>query len=285
MSQRILKCIICCGPHSIFHCNNKCGVCNGDNRECSCSEQPPKKKKRTAQSSSQSTRATSSKSSSQSTRASSAQSSSSDKELSKLYANLVKEHERVRLAFQNQQKEQEELNKDLDESNKDAEELANLVRTKSEAIQTLHTKLAQAKKTIAELKAELQTLRSSNEPQQQPQQQQQSSGRVSTHSLTAIHDRYENVLRTISENRYSMANAFRLTGCPRSTLRDFVAVAELKLIDSREYDIMLRDLQGGSVKELEAMCRRCLRRHLPVMAGMRREGKLLPLKFNARFYE
>ena len=45
------------------------------------------------------------------------------------------------------------------------------------------------------------------------------------------------------------------------------------------------DLQGGSVKELEVACRKRLRRHLPVMANMRREGKLLPLKFDERFYQ
>ena len=154
MSQRILKCTICGGPHSIFHCNNKCGVCHGDNRECSRAERPPqKKKKKTAQPTSQS-------------------SSQSYKELRKLYDNLLKEHKRVGVAFKNQQKQQEDLKKELDESTRDAEELANLVQTKSEAIKTLKTKLAQAKKTIAELKAEVETLHS-DEPQQQQQQQQQ----------------------------------------------------------------------------------------------------------------
>ena len=51
MSQRILKCTVCGGNHSIFHCKNKCGICHSDNRECSFSEQPPpseKKKKESA---------------------------------------------------------------------------------------------------------------------------------------------------------------------------------------------------------------------------------------------
>ena len=187
------------------------------------------------------------------------------KELRRLYDNLLRKHERVGLELQNQQKQHEDQ-EELEESNKDGEELANLVRTRSEAIKVLHTKLGQAKKTIADLKAEVETMRSNNEPQQQQQ-----SGCVSTHSLAAIHDRYQNVLPTISENGCSMANAFRLTGCPRSTLRDFVAVAELKLVDS--------------VKELEVVCRKRLPRHLPVMANMRREGKLLPLKFKERFYK
>ena len=142
-----------------------------------------------------------------------------------MYANLLREHELF--VWQNQQKQHEHQEKELEEANKDAEQLANLVQTKSEAIKVLHTKLAQAKNTIADLKAEVETLRSNNEPQQQQQ-----SGPVSTHSLAAIHDRYQNVLRTISENGCSMANALRLTGCRRSTLRDFVALAELKLVDS-----------------------------------------------------
>ena len=148
MTQRILKCTFCGSPHLIFYCNNKCGVCHGDNHEYSCSERPPQKKeKKTAQSTPQS-------------------SSQSYKELRKLYDNLLKEHERVGVAFQNQQKQEEDLKKELDESTRGAEELVNLIRTKSEAIKTLRTKLVQAKKTKAKLKAELETLHS-NEPQQQ----------------------------------------------------------------------------------------------------------------------
>ena len=68
-------------------------------------------------------------------------------------------------------------------------------------------------------------------------------------------------------------------------MRDFVAIAELKKVDPRELDIVLRDQQVASVKQLEALCRRRLRRFIPVMENMRREGKLLPMKFDQRFYE
>ena len=80
-----------------------------------------------------------------------------------------------------------------------------------------------------------------------------------------------------------MANAFRLAGCRRSTVRDFVAIAELKIVDNREHNRVIRD-HAGSVKELEATCRRRLRSYLPVMANLRHEGKLLPLKFDEGFY-
>ena len=95
------------------------------------------------------------------------------------------------------------------------EELANLVQTKSEAIKTLQTKLVDAKRTIAELKAKLKTLRqcTADEPQQQPQQKD--ATRTSTHSLATIHTRYQRVLQILRENNCSMANAFWLAGCPR----------------------------------------------------------------------
>ena len=82
-----------------------------------------------------------------------------------------------------------------------------------------------------------------------------------------------------------MANAFRIANCPRSTVHDFIAIAELKIVDSREHNFVVRDHQGSSVKQLETACRRRLRKHLTAIADLRREGKLLPLKFDASFYE
>ena len=78
---------------------------------------------------------------------------------------------------------------------------------------------------------------------------------------------------------------YRLSGCPRSTLRDFIAIAELKKVDSRAFEIALANYQGESVRELEQMCRTRLGRYMPLMSTMRREGQLLPLKFDQRFYE
>ena len=34
-----------------------------------------------------------------------------------------------------------------------------------------------------------------------------------------------------------MANAFRLARCPRSTVRDFVGIAELKTVDAKEHQL------------------------------------------------
>ena len=91
--------------------------------------------------------------------------------------------------------------------------------------------------------------------------------------------------KILKENNCSMANAFRLAGCPRSALRDFIAITELRIVDEREFESASREISVGSVKDLETVCRRRLRRHLPAKANMRREGQLLPLKFDDRFYD
>ena len=179
-------------------------------------------------------------------------------DLRKLYDNLQKEHERVGSAFQNLKDQNEELARDLAERQADLQELANLVSTKDEVIKNAERRLLQAKKLIADLKAEVQSLHSRNdhqEPEQQtPQQRSEAErGRVNSHSLSSIHSRQVKVLQVIHDNRCSMANAFRLPGCPRSTVRDFVAIAELKIVDHREHDCVIRD-HAGSVKELEATC-------------------------------
>ena len=52
-----------------------------------------------------------------------------------------------------------------------------------------------------------------------------------------------------------MANAYHLSGCTRSTLCDFIAIAELKKVDSRAFEIYEhRRLQGDwSLKYLHNM--------------------------------
>ena len=279
MSQRNLKCTVCSGSHSRLHCTFICKSCGGDYRQCECEtvnrQSRPNKRQRNAE-------------------ARETDSERNNKELQKRYDSLLKDHERLGQAFRNQEKETKLLGQQLEEKEKeyeevanDAEELANLVRTKCEAIKTLEKRLVEAKKLIASLKEELQSARNSSsvtEPQH-PDPPQQQSTRVSSHSLSSIHSRYDKVLEAMKDNNCSMANAYRLSGCPRSTLQDFIAIAELKKVDSRAFEIALANYQGESVRELEKMCRKSLGRYMPLMSTMRREGQLLPLKFDQRFYE
>lgn len=136
---------------------------------------------------------------------------------------------------------------------------ANLVQTKEEAIKTLQEKLAEAKRTIVELRAEVQTLRqcTADELQwQQQQQQQKDATHASIHSLATIHTRYQRVLQVLEDNNCSMVNAFRLPGCLSSTLRGCVAIVVIGIVDECKYNLALRDMDRGSIKELEAVCRR-----------------------------
>ncbi|KAK2562550.1 hypothetical protein P5673_014229 [Acropora cervicornis] len=252
--------------HSRLHFTFICKSCGSDYRQCECEtvnrQSRPNKRQRNAE----------------------AQEIGNNKELQKRYDSLLKDHERLAQAFRNQEKETQLLGQQLEEKEKeyeeeanDAEELANLVRTKCEAIKTLEKRLVDAKKLIASLKQELQSARnisSVTEPQH-PDPPQQQSTRVSSHSLSSIHSRYDKVLQTMKDNNCSMANAYRLSGCPRSTLRDFIAIAELKKVDSRGFEIALANYQGESVRELEKMCRKSLGRYMPLMSTMRREGQLL----------
>ncbi|RMX39969.1 hypothetical protein pdam_00025412 [Pocillopora damicornis] len=47
------------------------------------------------------------------------------------------------------------------------------------------------------------------------------TGFVKGSNLQGIHDRYLGVLETMKENQCSLAEAMRLSGVPRNTLRDF----------------------------------------------------------------
>ena len=60
-----------------------------------------------------------------------------------------------------------------------------------------------------------------------------------------------------------------------------MAIAELKKVDSRELDLVLRDQEVNSVQDLEVVCRKRLQRYIPVMSNTRREGQLLSMKFKA----
>lgn len=61
-----------------------------------------------------------------------------------------------------------------------------------------------------------------------------------------------------------MANAFWLARRPRSTIRDFVANADLKIVDAGEHELVTHD-HSGSVQQLEQV--------LPTADDCHAEGK------------
>ena len=83
MSQRILKCKVCSGDHSIFHCENRCGVYHSNSRQYSCNERLPQKRKKTSKSTASRQQPT----------------GTSHDDLKKKYESLQKDYKRVGQAF------------------------------------------------------------------------------------------------------------------------------------------------------------------------------------------
>ena len=273
-SQRVLKCTVCGGDHSRLHCLVICSSCSGDKRRCNCQSGPPSQKKRT-----------------QKARSAPSQSDEPDPDYEKLYSKLVQHHERVGNAFQSLKTQNEELaaelegkNREIEELNSDTLELADLVKTKEQVIQDLQKSLVEAKTRISATQEEIRSLQASDTAAVDEAPEEQTTHRVSSHNLESIHECYNRVLDILQEELCSMANTFWLARCPRSTIRDFVAIAELKIVDAREHELVTHD-HSGSVQQLEQACRKRLRRYQPMMATMRRESRLVPLKFDLRFYE
>ena len=208
----------------------------------------------------------------------------------KLYSKLVQCLERVRKAFHALQTRHEELGADLEEKKREmeelnnAQELADLVKTKHKVIEEPKNSLVEARNRVSAMEEEICSLQANRAEAEDEEHGEQITHCVSTYNLENIHERYTKVLGILNKEQCSMANAFQLARCPCSTIRDFVAIAKLKIIDAREHEHVTCE-HAGSVKQLELACRRCLRRYLPLLTTMQREGRLLPLTFDPRFYE
>ena len=105
-------------------------------------------------------------------------------------------------------------------------------------------------------------------------------------TLLEIHRRYAAVLSTLNEKKCSLNNAYRLAGTARSTIRDFLGIAELKIVNEVTYQSTLERLGDPklSVKRIEQECRRQLGGLLPLVKRLRVAKKLLPLALEDAFY-
>ena len=84
----------------------------------------------------------------------------------------------------------------------------------------------------------------------------------------------------------SLNNAYRLAGTARSTIRDFIGIAELKIVNEVTYQSMLERLGDPKlpVKGIEQECQRQLGGLLPLVKRLRTAKKLLPLALDDAFY-
>ena len=127
----------------------------------------------------------------------------------------------------------------IEELNSDAQELADLAKIKEIVIGDLKKSLFEAKNRIVAMQEEIRSLQATNAAAVDEDPVDQTANHVSAHNLESIQERYSRVLAILREEHCSMANAFRLVRCPRSTIREFVAIAELKIANASRDDILL----------------------------------------------
>ena len=93
--------------------------------------------------------------------------------------------------------------------------------------------------------------------------------------------RYAKALGILEQEKCSMSNAYRLANIARSTVRNFLAIAELKIVDENQYrhlySLLLKDPKSN-VTKFEAASRKKLYDYREKLQKLQMEGKLLPLK-------
>ena len=171
----------------------------------------------------------------------------------------------------------QEREEELAQAQQDADEMADMVRENEQRIPTYTEQLKEKDDLIKALEQELRTLKNSSEA---------SSAKVDRNDLAEIHRRYAAVLSTPKEKKCSLNNSYRLAGTARSTIRDFIGIAELKIVNEVTYQSTLERLGDPklSVKGIEQECRRQLGGLLPLVKRPRVAKKLLPLALDDAFY-
>ena len=106
--------------------------------------------------------------------------------------------------------------------------------------------------------------------------------------LGGIHTRYGRVLRILKEKKCSLAKAMTLCGVARNTIRDFIGVCEMKILDKCKYKsiIEVEKSRTGqpSVKTIEMRCRAPLLEYKVQSRRYKEERKLLPFFPTDSFY-
>ena len=160
--------------------------------------------------------------------------------------------------------------------------MADMVRQNEQRIIAYTEQLRAKDDRIKALRQELRTRKNSSEPSAN----HEAAAKVDRNDLAEIHRRYAAVLSTLNEKKCSLNNAYRLAGTARSTMRDFLGIAELKIVNEVTYQSTLERLGDPklSVERIEQECRRQLGGLLPLVKRLRVAKKLLPLALEDAFY-
>ena len=161
--------------------------------------------------------------------------------------------------------------------------MADMVRENEQRIATYTEQLKEKDDRIKELEQELRSLKNSSEASSA---NHEAAAKVDRNDLAEIHRRYAAVLSTLNAKKCSLNNAYRLAGTARSAIRDFIGIAELKIVNEVTYQSTLERLGDPKlpVKGIEQECRRQLGGLLPLVKRLRTAKKLLPLALDHAFY-
>ena len=106
--------------------------------------------------------------------------------------------------------------------------------------------------------------------------------------LSLIHARYESVLKILKKENCSLSKAMESYGVARNTLRDFIGICELRIIDGKRYKTIMtmeRDRSGKpAVKTIEMRCRAALAEYKAQVKTYKEAGRLLPFFPSESFY-
>ena len=113
-------------------------------------------------------------------------------------------------------------------------------------------------------------------------------GLITGLNLDGIHERYEGVLEILAQKECSLTKAMKIYDVARNTIRDYIGICELKIIDADKYKTVVQQAAGekgkASVKSMEKHCRVALGEYRAQANKMKAEGKLLPFYPNEDFY-
>ena len=160
--------------------------------------------------------------------------------------------------------------------------MPDIVRQNQQRIIAYTEQLREKDDWIKALEQELRTLTNSSGTSTN----HEAAAKVDHNDLAEIHQRYAVVLSILNKNKCSLNNAYRLAGTACSTIRDFLAIAELKIVNEVIYQSTLERLGDPklSVKRIEQECRRQPGGLLPLVKRLCVAKKLLPLALEDAFY-
>ena len=131
--------------------------------------------------------------------------------------------------------------------------MADLVPQNDQQIATYKEELKAKDDLIKTLEQQLRTLQNSEPP---AVTNHETGAKVDRNDLTEIQQRYAAVLSTLNEKKCGLNNAHRLAGTAHSTVRDFLGIAELRIVNKVTYQNTLERLGDTklSVKMIKQEC-------------------------------